>query len=79
MSKRITLTVTQAGTPIEGADVVVGDIVETALTTDENGTTAFLVPDDFDAYAHVLAVKEPDLRVIGYLRLQAGESYEITA
>ena len=71
------MTVNKGGAPLADAEVLVGDVVGSVLTTDEDGLVGFLVDDGFAAYVHVLITKEPDTQVVAYQRIAGGGDYTI--
>ena len=77
MAKRVTLIIQKSGAPLANAEVIVGDIVGTTLTTNEDGEVLFGVADDFAAYAHILIDLGEGQQAIAYQRMIGGESYQI--
>ena len=78
MSKRTTIAVTLNGTPLVGAQVLVGNLLGGWEETDENGEVTFLTDDDFAATLPVTVRSDslPQDAIFGCV-LESGESEHI--
>ena len=75
--QRTTITVLKTGLPLAGTEVIVGGVTGTALVTDEDGLVQFGLEEGYVAYVHALVTTSPDVSVVAFLRLQAGEVHTI--
>lgn len=72
----ITIQVTENEGPVEGAEVVVGSVVEKALVTDVNGEVTKTVDSDYKVVVFVAVLFDGELRHTSSSQLlEAGGTY----